>query len=99
MVEFYDRNKQAFPHGREELEARTEGMAGFDASGRLPALSVPTLVIAGESDVLVPTENSRLIAERIPGAELAIVEGAGHHFYSERPEESARIILEFLSRH
>ncbi|MEE9240374.1 MAG: alpha/beta hydrolase, partial [bacterium] len=92
VVEFYDRNKQAFPHGREELEARTEGMAGFDASRRLPSLSVPALVIAGESDVLVPTENSRLIAERIPGAELAIVEGAGHHFYSERPEESARII-------
>jgi len=99
VVAFYDKNKQAFPHGKEELEARTAGMAAFDASGRLRTLKIPALVIAGESDALVPTENSPLIAERVPGAELAIVAGAGHHFYSEQPEESARIILGFLSKH
>ncbi len=99
VVAFYDKNKQAFPHSKEELEARTAGMAAFDASGRIGSLRVPVLVTAGESDVLVPTENSRLIAERIPGAELAIVENAGHHFYSEQPEESACVILEFLSKH
>ncbi len=99
VVTFYDKNKQAFPHSKEELEARTEGMAAFDVSGRLHTVKTPTLVIAGEGDVLVPAENSRLIAGRIPGAELAVVAGAGHHFYSEQPEESARIILDFLSKH
>lgn len=99
VVTFYGKNKQVFPHSKAELEARTAGMAAFDVSGRVSSLRVPVLVIAGDSDVLVPTENSRLIAERVPGAELAIVENAGHHFYSEQPEESARIILEFLSKH
>lgn len=99
VVAFYDKNKELFPHSQAELEARTAGMAAFDVSGRIGSLRVPVLVIAGSHDRLVPTKNSRLIAERIPGAELAIVENAGHHFYSERPEESARIILEFLSRH
>jgi pimeloyl-ACP methyl ester carboxylesterase len=99
VVDFYDQNKRAFPHSQEELEARTAAMASFDVSKRLPNLKVPTLVIAGSHDVLIPAENSRLLAERIPGAELAIVENAGHHFYSERPEESARIIIDFLSKH
>jgi len=47
----------------------------------------------------VPTANAHLIAKRIPGAELVIVEGAGHHFYSEQPEASARAILAFLEKH
>ena len=98
VVEFYDQNKQAFPHSAEELEARTEGMAAFDLSGKVGAIEVPTLVISGSHDYLVPTENSHLLAERIPNAELAIIENTGHHFYSERPEASAEVILEFLSR-
>ena len=99
IVEFYDRNKRAFPHSKEELEARTRGIEAFDLSGRVGSLEMPVLVIAGSHDVLVPTENSRLLAGRIPGAELFIVEGTGHHFYSERPEASARAILDFLSKH
>jgi pimeloyl-ACP methyl ester carboxylesterase len=99
VVRAYDENKLLFPHSREELARRSEGMARFDASGRLPGLRVPALVIHGSHDRLVPTANARLIAERIPGAELVIVEGAGHHFYSERPEASAEAILAFLEKH
>ena len=46
----------------------------------------------------MPTENSRRMAGRIPGAELVVVENTGHHFYSERPEASAAAILAFLAR-
>lgn len=99
VVRHYDENKRLFPHSREELDRRGAGMARFDASGRLPGLKVPALVIHGSHDRLVPTANARLVAERIPGAELVIVEGAGHHFYSERPEESAEAILAFLGKH
>jgi pimeloyl-ACP methyl ester carboxylesterase len=99
VVEFYDQNKRAFPHSEEELEARALGMEKFDLSGQVVSLEMPVLVIAGSHDVLIPTENSRLLAERIPYAELFIVEGAGHHFYSEKPEASAHAILEFLSKH
>lgn len=99
VVEFYDANKRAHPHSKEELDARTEGMAAFDMSEKIRNFRVPALVIAGSHDRLVPTENARLIAGRLPGAELVIIEGAGHHFYSERPEESANAILEFLQKH
>ena len=99
VVRRYDENKLRFPHSKEEIGRREKGIAAFDASERLRSLRAPTLVIHGSHDVLVPTGNAPLLAQRIPGAELVIVEGAGHHFYSEQPEASARAILDFLSRH
>jgi pimeloyl-ACP methyl ester carboxylesterase len=46
----------------------------------------------------VPVGNAYLLKERIPGAELRIVEGGGHLFTFEFPEESASSIVEFLTR-
>lgn len=66
---------------------------------RLPEIKAPTLVITGDADKLINVENSRIIASRIPGAELAILQGAGHMFNFEAEEEANRIILDFLWRH
>ena len=99
VVDFYDGFKRRFPISKEEIARRNKGMAEFDVSERIKSLNLPTLVISGEADVLVPTENSRRMAGRIPGAELVVVENTGHHFYSERPEASAAAILSFLARH
>jgi 3-oxoadipate enol-lactonase len=99
VVRKYDEDKRRFPHSKEELARRDKGIATFDTSERLRHLKVPTLVIHGSQDVLVPTENASLLAKRIPGAELVIIQGAGHHFYSEQPASSARAILDFLSKH
>jgi pimeloyl-ACP methyl ester carboxylesterase len=45
---------------------------------RLKQVRVPTLVIHGVDDVLVPVENGRLVAEAVPGARLLEIEGMGH---------------------
>ncbi len=45
---------------------------------RLKQVQVPTLVIHGTDDVLVPIENGRLVAEAVPGARLIEIEGMGH---------------------
>ena len=70
----------------------------FDFYDRLPQIQAPTLVINGEDDRLVPSENSRIMAERIPGAELVLFPKAGHLYFDELPEESARTVIEFLRR-
>jgi 3-oxoadipate enol-lactonase len=70
---------------------------GFDAYDRLPQIKAPTLVIHGDSDRLVPPENGRILADRIPGARLHILPDAAHLFFWEHPEDSARPIVEFLS--
>ncbi|GAA0466111.1 alpha/beta fold hydrolase [Streptomyces stramineus] len=69
-----------------------------DTTGDLAGISVPTLVIATTLDTLVTPDNSRMLADRIPGAEYAEIE-AGHVVMAERPEEWERLILAFLAKH
>jgi len=84
------------PHG---YISQGNFMLTFDSYDRLPQIKAPTLVICGDKDRLIPFENSRILAARIPGSELVILENAGHGFISDSAEESGRIILEFLKRH
>ena len=70
----------------------------FDAYDRLPQIAAPTLVINGSEDILLPSENSRIIAERIPGAELVLFPEAGHLYFHEVPEEADAAVFDFLRR-
>lgn len=66
---------------------------------RLPSLRVPTLVIHGDKDRLIPTINGRLIARLIRGARLHIIKGAGHVYSVDSPGEAAREAVAFLESH
>ena len=66
------------------------------AASRLSRLSVPTLVISGDEDRMVPVANSRRLAEEIRGARLVILRGAGHCFPLERTEETMQALTAFL---
>jgi pimeloyl-ACP methyl ester carboxylesterase len=70
----------------------------FDFYDRLAQIQAPTLVINGEDDALIPSENSRIMAERIPGAELVLFPKTGHLYFDELPEESAETVIDFLRR-
>jgi pimeloyl-ACP methyl ester carboxylesterase len=61
----------------------------------LPGIAVPTLVILGDQDepFVAP---SRYMAGKIPGARLAVIEGAGHAANLDRPEPFNRILRTFL---
>jgi pimeloyl-ACP methyl ester carboxylesterase len=74
-------------------------MMGHDTYELLPKIKLPTLVIAGDNDRAIPLENSRILASRIPKAELVIIKGAGHEFFIEDAEEANKIVLGFLGRH
>jgi len=74
-----------------------EAAQGHDVYDRLPQIRCPTLVITGKDDALIPWENSRLIAQRIDGAQLTILEPAGHCFWLEQPEKSHDAIARFLA--
>jgi 3-oxoadipate enol-lactonase len=67
-------------------------IGAHDTSERLPSLALPTLVIHGTADEMVPVENARVIAGLIPGAELELLEGAGHLFFWENPERAAQLV-------
>jgi 3-oxoadipate enol-lactonase len=70
------------------LEAYLSQLAviqAHDATDRLGRIKVPTLVLAGEEDILIPVRLSKLLQEAIPGAQWATVPG-GHACLWESPE-------------
>lgn len=63
----------------------------------LPTLAdIPTLVLVGGADILTPPDQARAMAEAIPGARLAIIQGAGHLPPVEQPEATTESLREFL---
>jgi pimeloyl-ACP methyl ester carboxylesterase len=80
------------------LQRQVMAVIGFNAFERLAGIDKPTLVIAGTDDKVVPAENARILAERIPDAELLEFEGAGHGFLAERASETNAAVLDFLAR-
>ncbi len=76
-----------------------EAIQAWDAFERLDQITAPTLVLHGTQDQLIAPENARMIAERIPGAELHWLEGAGHVYHSEQAAAADAAVLEFIRRH
>jgi 3-oxoadipate enol-lactonase len=76
--------------------AQLQAVMAWEAYSRIGQISVPTLVIHGENDRLVPSENGRLIAARIPGAKLVMIPGASHIFATDQPDLAHAAILDFL---
>jgi 3-oxoadipate enol-lactonase len=80
----------------EAYRAQLQGILAWESYSRLPAITVPTSVIHGESDRLVPPGNGKLIAQRIPGAKLVMIPHSSHLFMTDQTETANRAILEFL---
>jgi len=76
--------------------AQLQAILAWESYSRIAQITAPTLVIHGKSDALVPPGNGELIAKRIPGARLVLLEHASHLFSTDQPEEANRQILEFL---
>lgn len=70
---------------------------GHDTGDRLPEIAAATLVLHGEDDRLVPVENARILARRIPNARLRVFAGARHVFFFERADEVNAAIIAFLT--
>jgi 3-oxoadipate enol-lactonase len=73
-----------------------EGLTGFDVGARVAEIRVPTLVVVGECDRVIPPEGGRELARRIPGARLAELKGVGHLGYAEDPAAFNAAVLGFL---
>lgn len=72
-------------------------MAREDMRAWLPALRCPVLVACGDRDLVTPLAMSEEIAGLIPGAQLAVVERAGHLMTWEQPEAVNRLLLDWLA--
>jgi 3-oxoadipate enol-lactonase len=82
------RRSVAVPVILAQLQAGVE----HDTSTRLYELTMPTLVIHGTDDQMLPVENGRQVASLIPGSGLEILDRTGHMFFWEHPERSAELV-------
>jgi len=88
----------ADPQRRSTFFYQLAAIATHSVGARLRNLDVPTVVITGSEDVLVPPASSRAIAKLIPGAELEELEGVGHAIPAVDPTVVERAVRRVWSR-
>lgn len=92
-AEVFARNREAV------LEGDFMACDAFDLTGEIAAIRAPTLVLCGGEDRLTPVKYARFLQQRIPGATLDIVPGAGHMVMLEKPADVNRSLTAFLDIH
>ena len=75
-----------------------EAFGGVDFTERIAGIAAPTCVIVAAEDILKGPAYARIIADRIAGAELHVIAGAGHAVCWERPAEFNTVVLGFLAK-
>lgn len=90
-----DAMKVMWERGDPEFEA---GELELPAISRLGEIKTPTLVVYGSGDVRALVGASQAVAENVPGAEMAVIEGLGHVPHMERPGEFNRLVMDFLAK-
>jgi 3-oxoadipate enol-lactonase len=98
MVEFIRAAMLNNPHPQapEAFGRQIAACGRHDTRDRLATLTMPTHVIGGEHDILIPVWKSREIAELIPGARLTVLANAPHGLSLERAGEFNATVLEFI---
>jgi 3-oxoadipate enol-lactonase len=81
------------------IMAQMQACAAHDTNARLGQIELPTLVVHGSVDELLPVQNGRLIAARIPHARLEILDDVGHLFVWERPQLAAELLRSHTAAH
>jgi pimeloyl-ACP methyl ester carboxylesterase len=81
----------AHPFSEQAYRAQLFAAALHDCYDQLNRIRVPTLVVHGDDDRMVPVQNGRMIAERIPGAELLELSDTGHLYPTEAPHVDEEI--------
>ena len=75
----------------------TRDLLAEDVSGDLAEVGMPTLLVWGERDPLIPPSVGDLMRAGIPGSRLLVIEGAGHNPMFDRPEAFNAALLAFLA--
>lgn len=75
---------------------QVEAALSHCAEDRLGQITAPTLIVAGDEDIMTPIRFARTLHERISGARLAVIRGGGHALVLTHAEEFNRVVLAFL---
>ena len=82
---------------REGYAGCCEALATWDPGDALAGIRAPTLVIAGSEDTATPPAQGEQLQQRIPGARMSVMAGAGHLANLEQPDAFTRLLLGHLT--
>lgn len=89
-----------FPTPQERWQDHWDAGSAFMRQGwDVEEISVPTLIVHGGHDRVVPPDNGRLLHRRIPDSTLELIHESGHNVILEHPDEVAALIDEFVASH
>ena len=92
FCELHEKNSVTREVYLQQLQAALE----FDVEDKVNSIMTDTLVVTGDSDVVVPMQNSCNLAAAIPNAELEIISGSGHMAFIESDGDFNRTVVNFL---
>jgi len=96
---YYHRVTMENPTPGYTYKRQSQAIAQEDTWEGLPGIKVPTMIITGTSDRIVPYKNSELIRERIAGSELVLLQDKRHGFYIEAMDSTKIFTNGFIKRH
>jgi pimeloyl-ACP methyl ester carboxylesterase len=96
IVDEYVQWRVAHPQPIAAYQRQALSVPAFNAEERVSQIGAPTLIAHGECDRVVPVENARLLAAKIPGSKLLIFPSGGHAFTIEMPEQFNAAVEQFV---
>jgi len=81
---------------RRVLAFQRAAIEDYESASRVGSILVPTLVLHGTADRIVPSHQGRRLAELVPGASLHMLDGAGHNYLTDSADEANRVVSQFL---
>ncbi len=97
VIQRYNEVSMRFPASQEIMARQWAAVTQHDACNRLQNIFSPTLTLTGSEDVLIPPENAKIIAERIPDARMSAIDEGGHLFLIEQPQQFNAAVIDFLN--
>lgn len=96
-LDLAERNARRHPMSTDSYKRQFRAIRSHDTTAELPALRVPTLILHGDIDDLIPLPNARQLAAGLPGARLKVYGNTGHMPHLEQPEAFLADLRGFLA--
>jgi pimeloyl-ACP methyl ester carboxylesterase len=98
LVDEYVRWRVAHPQPVAAYQRQAMATPGFNAEERVAQITAQTLIAHGDHDRVVPVENARMLAAKIPNSMLMIFPNGGHAFTIEMADQFNAALVQFLKR-
>jgi pimeloyl-ACP methyl ester carboxylesterase len=89
-------NMKEYPISEETYQKQGKAIFSHNTCRKLKEMKVPTLILHGQKDVLIPPKNGEILHNYIPNSELTMFENTGHALFYKEPDKITQRIVDFL---